>query len=114
MLYQADMTIARDYAGLVEDENLRAGMLAMITGEYDTSCSVIRRITGHDDLAARFPAFRRRVDDVRPYIDQVNRLQVDLLREFRSAGPGEADEKTVTLPLLMSMNCIAAGMGWTG
>ncbi len=60
------------------------------------------------------PAFQRRIADTRPYITQINRLQVDLLAEFRAAGPGKADEQTVTIPLLMSMNCIAAGMGWTG
>ena len=66
------------------------------------------------ELAERFPAFQRRIADVRPHIDQVNRLQIGLLSEFRAAAPGEADQKTVTQPLLMSMNCIAAGMGWTG
>ncbi|NNE24554.1 MAG: phosphoenolpyruvate carboxylase [Rhizobiales bacterium] len=113
-LYQADMTIAREYAGLVANETLRARILAMITGEYATSCDAVCRITGRDDLAGRFPAFQRRFDDVRPYIDQVNRLQAELLGEFRAAAPGAANEKTVTQPLLMSMNCIAAGMGWTG
>ena len=102
------------YAGLVTDEQIRSDILAMIRAEYERSCEVVRRITGDHDLAGRFPAFQRRITYARPYIDQVNRLQVDLLAEFRAAAPGQANRQTITRPLLMSMNCIAAGMGWTG
>ena len=54
--------------------------------------------------------FRRRFDRVRPMIDQTNRWQVDLLKDARA---GRHKDKTLT-PLLMTMNCIAAGLGWTG
>lgn len=114
MLFQADMEIASRYATLVPDEALRETISEMIEAEHVLSCDAVRHITGRDDLAGRFPAFQRRIAEVRPYIDQVNHLQVDLLAEFRAVEPGQADEKTVTQPLLMSMNCIAAGMGWTG
>ncbi|MGI9463951.1 MAG: phosphoenolpyruvate carboxylase, partial [Aestuariivirgaceae bacterium] len=114
MLYQADMEIAAAYAGLVADQKVRDEILSMIRTEHERSCDAVQKITQSDDLAARFPAFRQRVQDVRPYIDQVNRLQVELLAEFRAGAPGDADQDTVTRPLLMSMNCIAAGMGWTG
>ncbi len=114
MLHQADMDIAAAYADLVADEKVRKSVLTMIRSEYELSCEAVRQISQNDELAARFPAFRRRIGDVQPYINQVNRLQVELLAEFRASGPDKANPDTVTRPLLMSMNCIAAGMGWTG
>jgi phosphoenolpyruvate carboxylase len=35
---------------------------------------------------------------------------VQLLKQTRK---GQADEKLM-MPLLMTMNCVAAGLGWTG
>jgi phosphoenolpyruvate carboxylase len=43
-------------------------------------------------------------------IDQANRWQVDLLKDARA---GKHEDKALA-PLLMTMNCIAAGLGWTG
>jgi hypothetical protein len=43
-------------------------------------------------------------------VDQANRWQVQLLRETREAKGKEA----LNMPLLATMNCVAAGLGWTG
>ena len=43
-------------------------------------------------------------------VDQANRWQVQLLKETRR---GAGSEKLM-MPLLMTMNCVAAGLGWTG
>jgi phosphoenolpyruvate carboxylase len=61
-------------------------------------------------LCERFPGFRRRFDRVRPMVDRANHWQVELLFEARQ---GKAKDKQLT-PLLMTMNCIATGLGWTG
>ena len=61
-------------------------------------------------LCERFEGLRRRFERVRPMVDQANRWQIELLRQTR-AEPGQ--ERTM-MPLLMTMNCIAAGLGWTG
>ena len=113
-LYQADMEIAGRYAELVPDANVRDSVLGTIREEYDRTCSHILTLTGEADLADRFPAFRRRIDNVRPLIDRTNTWQVDLLHEFRSATEDSADRGKTTVPLLMTMNCIATGLGWTG
>ena len=42
-------------------------------------------------------------------VNQANRWQVDLLRQTRRSG---AD--ATSMPLLMTMNCVAGGLGWTG
>ena len=113
-LYLADMEIAERYAQLVPDANVRESVLGTIREEYERTCAHVLMLTGEEDLAARFPAFRRRIENVRPLIDRTNAWQVDLLQEFRSATEDSADRGKTTVPLLMTMNCIATGLGWTG
>ena len=45
-------------------------------------------------------------------INQVGREQVRLIRRFREA-PAETRQRRL-VPLLLSINCLAAGLGWTG
>jgi methylthioribose-1-phosphate isomerase len=46
-------------------------------------------------------------------IRPVNREQVALLRRFREA-KDEAEKEAVKVPLLLSISCVAAGLGATG
>ncbi|RVD47868.1 phosphoenolpyruvate carboxylase, partial [Mesorhizobium sp. M2D.F.Ca.ET.140.01.1.1] len=63
------------------------------------------------DLSERFPMFKRRFDSLRRQMDDIHRLQVDLLRDVRAR---TTDQKRATDALLVSINCISAGLGWTG
>ncbi|MGB5557558.1 MAG: phosphoenolpyruvate carboxylase [Paracoccaceae bacterium] len=109
-LFQTDMAIAAEYAGLVTDAAARDVIFALVTAEYKRSHDAVLSLTGDADLALRFPEMRGRFERVRPYLDRIHRLQVAQLRELRS-GAGVAP---VSIPLLQSMNCVAAGLGWTG
>jgi phosphoenolpyruvate carboxylase len=46
-------------------------------------------------------------------INDVNREQVELLRRFRGAA-SEAERERYKSALLISINCVAAGLGATG
>jgi phosphoenolpyruvate carboxylase len=46
---------------------------------------------------------------LRPQLDRINLLQVDLLHRSRSE-----PRAPTSVPLMQTMNCIAAGLGWTG
>ncbi len=109
-LFQADLDIAADYANLVTDKAAREAVFAMVTAEHQKSRDAVLSLTGGADLALRFPEMRGRFERVRPYLDRIHRLQVSQLRELRSSAP----DCPVSIPLLQSMNCIAAGLGWTG
>ncbi|UVK36392.1 phosphoenolpyruvate carboxylase [Mesorhizobium sp. AR10] len=111
-LYQSDMEIARLYAGLVADSDAARRIYARIAAEYELTRRLIVDLTG-GDLSARFPMFKRRFDNLRRQMDDIHRLQVDLLRNVR-ANTGTADQKRATDALLVSINCISAGLGWTG
>ncbi|MGB3148464.1 MAG: phosphoenolpyruvate carboxylase [Paracoccaceae bacterium] len=109
-LYQTDLTIAARYAALVEDEVIREAIFTKVRNEYAMARDAVMSITGQTMLAERFPQFRDRFDRVRNHLEQIANLQVVLLGELRRGKRTEA----AIVPLMQSMNCVAAGLGWTG
>ena len=112
-LAHVDLGVARDYAMLVPEEGIRGTILGMIEEEYRLTVKMVLRISGDAALAERFPRFRRRLERRLPTINQVNRQQVELLRRYRAVEVDEGREEHLSA-LLMSINCIAAGLGATG
>ena len=108
-LLLSDMGIAETYAGLVEDQGLRDGVFTRIREEHARSLSAIRDLTDTAVIGTRFPIMRDRFERLRPQLDRINRLQVNLLRDARTRPSTRA-----AVPLIQSMNSIAAGLGWTG
>jgi phosphoenolpyruvate carboxylase len=106
-LMLTDMDIAEEYAALVEDEAVRTPILSRIQAEHVAALASLHDITG-TALGMRFPKMQARCEDLRPQLDRLNRLQVDLLRQSRQGTGG------TTVPLMQSMTCIASGLGWTG
>ncbi|MFO1435071.1 MAG: phosphoenolpyruvate carboxylase [Gammaproteobacteria bacterium] len=114
-LPQVDLSIARKYAELVEDTNLREMVFGMFEDEYRRTAAQVLRVSGGASLAERFPRFRRRLTRRLPAINQVGLVQVELIRKFR--GLKQTDKEAADrylVSLLLSINCIAAGLGWTG
>ena len=109
-LFQTDMEIAAKYAALVADPDQRDAIFGMVSQEYGKACAAVTSLTGNAELADRCPALRLRFDRIRPHLLRTHEMQVDLLREVRGTG----NPKTISIPLLQSMNCVAAGLGWTG
>ena len=111
-LVYVDLELARGYADLVADPWLRQEIFSLVTDEYHRTVAAIRRVTGATELAERFPQFRQRLASRLPTLNQVNRQQIELLRRYRGATPATRDEHLGAL--LLSINCIAAGVGTTG
>ncbi len=109
-IFQTDLTIAARYADLVTDGDARASVFAKVRAEHAQTRSAILNITGETALCERFPMFRDRFERVRLHLDRIGTLQVALLSDLRRGKRTEA----AMVPLLQSMNCIAAGLGWTG
>ena len=108
-LATVDLTIARDYAGLVDDAAASAEIFAMVEREYRLTCDAVLGIAGGRQIAGRFAQYSSRLASRLPVIGAVNRQQVELLRRYR-ADPND----TIRVALLRSINCIAAGFGTTG
>jgi phosphoenolpyruvate carboxylase len=108
-LLQVDLSIAREYAGLVADADVREPIFSQVEREYSLTCEMTLKLSGAGEIGERFPQYRRRLARRLTTINQVSREQVHLLRTVRDGG-GEAARTA----LLMSINCAAAGLGATG
>ncbi|MFZ0399241.1 MAG: phosphoenolpyruvate carboxylase, partial [Methyloceanibacter sp.] len=108
-----DLPIARAYSGLVAEAQVRDTIFPMIEAEYRLTAEMVRKASGEADIGARFPRHREVLAERLPMINAVNREQVELLRRFRGAST-DAERERYKLALLLSINCIAAGLGATG
>jgi phosphoenolpyruvate carboxylase len=108
-LLTVDLEIAREFAGLVRDDAVRQPIFAAVENEYRLACELILKVSGDDQIAQRFPQYRRRLARRLKTMNQVSRQQVQLLRDWRERGDEE-----VRTALLLSINCAAAGLGATG
>ena len=109
-LAKADLTIARLYAELVEDEAVRERVFTILEEEYHRACRQILRITGQHQILANNPMLARSIRLRNPYVDPLSLIQVDLLRRKRS---GEESEE-LNYALAGTINGIAAGLRNTG
>ncbi len=108
-----DFDICEAYSELVEDEVIRKNIFNMISKEYKLTKEVILEITGEEKLSQRFKKFSRKLNRRSPVLHQAGLEQIKLIEEFRQRNKG--DEITDDLiPLLLSINCISSGLGWTG
>jgi phosphoenolpyruvate carboxylase len=108
-----DLDIARDYASLVEDASVRDAILPMIEQELRLTRDMVLKVSGGAEIAERFADYRARLAARLPAVNEVNRMQVELLRRFRGA-PDEPTREAFKSALLLSINTVAAGLGATG
>jgi phosphoenolpyruvate carboxylase len=111
ILAKADMTIARLYADLVEDQALANRIFDQIEAEYQRTVEVITRITGQKCLLERSPVLMRSIEQRNPYVDPLSFVQLVILKQLRTET--EPDEAVVTA-VLESINGIASGLKNTG
>ena len=107
-LVLARMDIAEDYADLVGNRPAAEDILTQIRNEHDRTVKAIRMLTGQE-LGQRFPNFMARTRRNEAVLFAAHKAQIALLREVR-AEAGHASR----IRLMQTMNCISAGLGWTG
>jgi phosphoenolpyruvate carboxylase len=107
---KADLTIARLYAELVTDVNLRERVWQMLVEEFERTRRMILSITSQKGLLEGNPVLNRSIRLRNPYVDPMSLVQVELLRRKR-AGTG-ADGLDYALGA--TINGIAAGLHNTG
>jgi phosphoenolpyruvate carboxylase len=109
-LAKADVSIARLYAGLVSDADLRERVFSMLFEEFERTKAVVLRLTGQTTLLQKNPVLARSIRLRNPYVDPLSLIQVELLRRKRS---GE-DTDNLNYALAATINGIAAGLRNTG
>jgi phosphoenolpyruvate carboxylase len=110
VLAKTDLAIARRYADLVEDVDVRARIFVIITAEHERALRWHATITGSDDLLAGNAPLARSIANRFPYLDPLHVLQVDMLRRYRA---GDRDELVVRA-LELTINAIATGLRNSG
>ncbi len=109
-----DMEVSRAYANLVPDAEIRERIFGMIEHEYNKTCEMVMRITGETQLATRFKKFSRRLGRRNPVLNRVGQSQVHLVKRFRARSDDDEQKLDDLVPLLLSINCVSSGLGWTG
>jgi phosphoenolpyruvate carboxylase len=77
---KADLSIARLYADLVRNADVRERGWAMIVEEFQRTRQMILSVFGQTELLERNPVLSRSIRLRNPYIDPISLIQVDLLR----------------------------------
>lgn len=109
-LLTADMEIAGWYSQLAPDETARGRIYGKIFREYKQTVAAVLTMTSAQRLDENLPNWAM-VGSLRlPAIREMNRIQVELLRKVQN---GAATDTDLTR-LLLTINCIAAGLRNTG
>jgi len=107
---KADFSIARLYASLVDDAELRERVYGMLAEEFHRTKRMLLWLTGQKELLERNTVLSRSIRLRNPYVDPMSLIQVELLRRKRR---GE-DSSELNYALGATMNGIAAGLHNTG
>jgi len=113
-LCKADMSIARVYAGLVEDEGIRERALTRITEEFKRTEQAMLAVTGQAHLLENEPVLAKSIKLRNPYVDPLNYLQVEMIRRRRAVRVKKADREGIRAVLELTVNGIAGGLKNTG
>ena len=113
-LAKVEMEIAERYLPLVSDPERGRELFDRLRDEFDRSRRGVLRITGREQLLDRQPVIQRSIERRNPYVDPLNFIQVDLLRQLRTMDPEDPDHGTTLEATLATIKGIAAGMKTTG
>ena len=113
ILAKADLTIARLYADLVDDQAVAGRIYDRIAAEYQRTVDCICRITGQATLLEKVPILHNSIQRRNPYVDALSFIQLVMLKRLRS-GEGAEPREELLDGVLESINGIASGLKNTG
>lgn len=113
-LAKADLLIARKYAEMIKDEEIRTRIFTLIEEEFELTKNMILAITGQEDILDNVPVIQESIRLRNPYVDPLSYLQVQLLTELRAIRAKDGDDATLLREVLLTINGIAAGLRNTG
>jgi phosphoenolpyruvate carboxylase len=110
VLAKSSIAIASRYAELVPDAALRENIFGRIRREWHTSIETLLDIMGQERLLQGNPLLDRSIRNRFPYLDPLNHVQVELLKEHRAQNPDEQ----VLRGIQITINGISAGLRNSG
>jgi phosphoenolpyruvate carboxylase len=110
VLAKSSIAIASRYAELVPDAALRESIFGRIRREWHNSIETLLDIMGQERLLESNPLLERSIRNRFPYLDPLNHVQVELLKEHRAQNPDEQ----VLRGIQLTINGISAGLRNSG
>lgn len=110
-LMKADMKTAKEYLELVEDQVIANRIFKDIVEEFDRTEKALLLVSGNKELLSHTPNIKESVHLRNPYVDPLNYLQVDLIKQLRET---ENPSDELVTEVLLTINGIAAGLVNTG
>ena len=110
VLAKSSIAIASRYAELVPDVALREKIFGRIRQEWHSSIETLLDIMGHERLLQGNPLLERSIRNRFPYLDPLNHVQVELLKEYRAENPDEQ----VLRGIQLTINGVSAGLRNSG
>ncbi|HAF00190.1 MAG TPA: phosphoenolpyruvate carboxylase, partial [Methylophilaceae bacterium] len=110
VLAKTDLIVARHYAHLVQDKELRESIFSKITHEHMLTTQALNLLQETTVRLSNNPMLADSIRNRLPYLDPLNHLQVEMIQRYRN---GEEDEK-LKLSIQRTINGIAAGLRNTG
>jgi phosphoenolpyruvate carboxylase len=110
VLAKSSIAIASRYAELVPDVALREKIFERIQREWQSSIDKLLEITGQTRLLESNPLLERSIRNRFPYVDPLNHVQVELLKEHRAQNTDEQ----VLRGIQITINGISAGLRNSG
>jgi len=110
VLAKSSIAIASRYAELVQDVALRESIFGRIRREWQTSIVMLLKIMRQERLLQGNPLLERSIRNRFPYLDPLNHVQVELLKEHRAHNPDEQ----VLRGIQITINGISAGLRNSG
>ncbi|MCA1010279.1 phosphoenolpyruvate carboxylase [Halobacillus halophilus] len=110
-LTKADIQTAQEYTQLVNDQELGERIFNNIVDEYERTKDILLKISGDEELLTHQPTIKESVRLRNPYVDPLNFLQVELIKELRAS---EDQDDDLLTEVLLTISGIAAGLRNTG
>ncbi len=110
VMAKSSLAVASRYADLVEDEKLRTSIFEAISKEHALTIKHLSAIMGQSRLLESNPLLERSINNRFPYLDPMNHVQVELLKQLRTY----SDDEEVRGGVHLSINGIAAGLRNSG
>ncbi|MGA8316675.1 MAG: phosphoenolpyruvate carboxylase, partial [Bradyrhizobium sp.] len=110
VLAKSSIAIASRYAELVPDVALRDSIFERIRREWQSSIDLLLEIMGQQRLLESNPSLERSIRNRFPYMDPLNHIQIELLKEHRAQNMDEQ----VLRGIQITINGISAGLRNSG
>jgi phosphoenolpyruvate carboxylase len=117
-LAKADFGVARLYATLVENEELRDRVYTLLEEEFARTRRMVLAVTEQQTLLERNPVLANSIRLRNPYVDPMSLLQLELLTRKRTADTNDPefqkDAAELDRAITATINGISAGLRNTG